>query len=246
MPHVHELEQQVEVMRNQMREEREDRRQVDEEMRVMREQMRGLRERLDNTTESVVAREERNREARRVVREKTREIDRLHDERAHLLERAKLAGDQNLRKIAEDLALSVEEGLDKDFENVAGQQLTLGRTAFRQKANDVLSNGSLSESHHLAPMLSEILKIREIVLTDFKLHRFHLKPDVMLETVIGQFAETELASSVEVTKFSDLKLKAGRPKDAALGVHKYINVADKLIWSRRRSRWQQTRLLCRA
>ena len=60
--------------------------QVDEEMRVMREQMRGWRERLDNTTESVVAREERNREAKRVLREKTREINRLHDERAKLLE----------------------------------------------------------------------------------------------------------------------------------------------------------------
>ena len=46
----------------------------------MRDDVRRYRERLDNSNESVVAREARNREAKKGLREKTREINRLHDE----------------------------------------------------------------------------------------------------------------------------------------------------------------------
>ena len=62
----------------------------------MREQVRGYRERLDNTTETVVAREERNREAKKGLREKTREINRLHDERARLMNELKARSSPNL------------------------------------------------------------------------------------------------------------------------------------------------------
>ena len=48
--------------------------------RAMRDDVRRYRERLDNSNESVVAREARNREAKKGLREKTREINRLHDE----------------------------------------------------------------------------------------------------------------------------------------------------------------------
>ena len=53
----------------------------------MREQVRGYRERLDNTTETVVAREERNREAKKGLREKTREINRCRPLACALLPR---------------------------------------------------------------------------------------------------------------------------------------------------------------
>ena len=55
----------------------------------MRDDVRRYRERLDNSNESVVAREARNREAKKGLREKTREINRLHDERARLMNELK-------------------------------------------------------------------------------------------------------------------------------------------------------------
>ena len=102
--------QTVEELRTAQREEREERRQVEDELRVMREQVRGYRERLDNTTETVVAREERNREAKKGLREKTREINRLHDERARLMNELKERSEDVDELIQESEATKQEFG----------------------------------------------------------------------------------------------------------------------------------------
>ena len=72
--------------------------------------MRGYRERLDNTTETVVAREERNREAKKGLREKTREINRLHDERARLMNELKERSEDVDELIQESEATKQEFG----------------------------------------------------------------------------------------------------------------------------------------
>ena len=55
-------------LRNTLNTERDERRQLDEDVRVMRTQIRDYREKLENTAESVQAREERNREGNKVGR----------------------------------------------------------------------------------------------------------------------------------------------------------------------------------
>ena len=59
------LRVQYEEAKEQMREDANERRQLEEEMRVMKSEIRDYRDRLENTNESVLAREERNREAKK-------------------------------------------------------------------------------------------------------------------------------------------------------------------------------------
>ena len=94
----------VEELRNTMNNEREEKRQLEEESRVMRSQLRDYREKLENTTDSVLAREERNRDTNKQLRAKAREIGN------YIAENTRLQTDLKERDDAlQELALQVEQ-----------------------------------------------------------------------------------------------------------------------------------------
>ena len=80
-----ELRKLLENERVRHREDKDEKRQMEEDLAQMREQIRSYRLQLDNTAESVAAREERNREAKKGLRQKTREINNLEEERSKLV-----------------------------------------------------------------------------------------------------------------------------------------------------------------
>jgi hypothetical protein len=84
---------------------------LEEDLAQMKEQMRGYRLQLDNTAESVAAREERNREAKKGLRQKTREINTLEEERARLVStRGEGGGGEGEKRAGEGRGGSAEGG----------------------------------------------------------------------------------------------------------------------------------------
>lgn len=60
------------------------------------------------------------------------------------------------------------------------------------------------------------------------------KPPVPLATLVRNFATTEreaiLARNETITKYTDAKLTTGRPKEAALGINKFLGLDERLLW----------------
>ena len=109
----------------------------------MRDDVRRYRERLDNSNESVVAREARNREAKKGLREKTREINRLHDEVGRL--GAEL---QSREDDAEELIRKTDEAIaELDGEKRAAEERAREVRPPRPPARPP----ALAPSHHLRP-----------------------------------------------------------------------------------------------
>uniref|UniRef100_A0A7S2IMZ8 NAD(P)(+)--arginine ADP-ribosyltransferase n=1 Tax=Haptolina brevifila TaxID=156173 RepID=A0A7S2IMZ8_9EUKA len=84
-------------------------------------------------------------------------------------------------------------------------------------------------------VLAEINRAREQVLTKYEApFHFEIWADglrVRLSKLVAAFLREEWEAQVEVERFSSLRLKTGRPMDAALGFTKYLNVADeRTIW----------------
>ena len=113
----------------------------------MRDDVRRYRERLDNSNESVVAREARNREAKKGLREKTREINRLHDEVGRL--GAEL---QSREDDAEELIRKTDEAIaELDGEKRAAEERAREVRPPRPPARPPARLPPFPPSHHLRP-----------------------------------------------------------------------------------------------
>ena len=120
----------LEEQRQTMQTEREERKMLEEDVRVMRSQLRDYKDKLANTNEGVMAREERNREGKKQLQKKTREINRLLDENATLERTIKEKEEEE-----EALALQLEQmRIEKSQAEAEGERARIVASLERQVA----------------------------------------------------------------------------------------------------------------